>query len=70
MKSCGSNRNLIEYKALSVEKVYFGNVDSTDSFLIVFEIHILDLIDGLLVSVMKKLMSVAPIVTKYWDFYI
>lgn len=39
-------------------------------FLIVFEIHILDLIDGLLVSVMKKLISVAPIVTKYWDFCI
>ena len=69
-KVSAENPDLIEYKALAVEKVYFGNVDSTDSFLIVFEIHILDLIDGLLVSVMKKLISVAPIVIKYWGFCI
>lgn len=31
-KVSAENPDLIEYKALSVEKVYFGNVDSTDSF--------------------------------------
>lgn len=31
-KVSAENPDLIEYRALSVEKVYFGNVDSTDSF--------------------------------------
>lgn len=31
-KATSENPNLIEYKALSVEKVYFGNIDVNDSF--------------------------------------
>lgn len=31
-KATAENPNLIEYKALAVEKVYFGNVDLNDSF--------------------------------------
>ena len=31
-KATAENPNLIEYKALAVEKVYFGNVDVNDSF--------------------------------------
>lgn len=69
-KCTTENPELLNYEALSVRKTTFGEVIFRIIFLIHSGNHMHNLIAGLLENVIKTLISVRKMITKYRVFYI